>query len=62
MCYCNREKKVSSTDGLVVGNGEKRMGLLDFRPEQLGEEYHLLGLKVKSLVLDVLSFKGLLDI
>ena len=38
------------------------MGLLDFGPEQLGEECHLLGLKVKSLVLDVLSFKGLLDI
>ena len=53
---------MGSTDGLVVGNEEKRMGLLDFGPEQLGEEYHLLGLNVKSLVLDVLSFKGLLDI
>ena len=53
---------MGSTDGLVMGNEEKRMGLLDFGPEQLDEEYHLLGLKVMSLVLDVLSFKGLLDI
>lgn len=53
---------MGSTDGLVVGNEEKRMGLLDFGPEQLGAECHLLGLKVRSLVLDVLSFKGLLDI
>ena len=26
---------MGSTDGLVVGNEEKRMGLLDFGPEQL---------------------------